>query len=235
MTVTEILYDFDLKFDRIASQSKADINIAEKIWLLNEAVYVLLKQRYGVVPGGIGFEGSQKRIDDLSPIHIKFPLQPALVPVNLDGIYEVNLSTLKFPYLFLTRVYAKVNGCTAEVPLSPVENDDMSDARKNPFITKDDFIPINLGRSSTGTNSSIYIYPSSDVVDTVYIEYLKHPDKIHSGNYVYIDGVTYPESNTDLPEHLHSKIVDVAVEIAAGITDNAKYQQLKTIKAFEYK
>lgn len=235
MTVTEILFDFDLKFDRIASQSKADINIAEKIWLLNEARWVLLNQAYGISNQFVAaFEQNQKRIDDLSNLHIKYPVQPALIPIVIDNIYEVPLSNLKYPYLFLTRAYAKVNGCDNIVPLSPVENDDLSNAVDNPFITKKDFIPVNFGRGTTEDKPSLFIYPTTDVVDKVYIEYMKHPQRIQSDKYTYIDGIVYPETNTDLPEHLHPKLVDIAVDIAAGITDNAKYQQFKSLKKFEY-
>lgn len=49
-----------------------------------------------------GFEQSQKRIDDLGSLVVKFPNQPGIVPTNPSvGVYELPLINLSFSYLYL--------------------------------------------------------------------------------------------------------------------------------------
>ena len=52
------------------------------------------------------------------------------------------------------------------------------------------------------------------------------------GGYVYIDGVTYLQTDCDLPEILHTEIVDMAVNIAAGIIENPNYARTTAEKLF---
>lgn len=111
-TIEEMHYDFRLKCDRVDSLSQQDFNPAEIDWFLNEAQELVIKNKYSINNVyRAGLEHTQKRIDDLSSILIKYPEQPDIEPVIEDGIAELELSRLKYPYLHLVRLHAYVNDC----------------------------------------------------------------------------------------------------------------------------
>lgn len=100
--------------------------------------------------------------------------------------------------------------------------------------SNEDEVIYNFGRSSTGSSSSMYIYPSTlESIDSLLFNYIKYPVRINLGGYIYIDGNTYPTQDCELPQHIHPEIVDIAVEIAAGIIEHPEYVQLKAQKAFK--
>ena len=240
MDIVSMHYDFDLKYDRVTSQYRQDFNKAEKDWLLNEAQYVILKQRYGLHNGyQSGFESIQKRIDDLSSIHIKHPYQPYvdLIYHDDENIYELPLASLQEEYwIFTSRGKVKVtdDNCEYTAKLILVQNDDLNYAEDDPFNNSNhEEILINFGKSSSGTGSSIYFYPGNLTLTKAYIEYLKKPNRMNYGGYVYIDGITYTQTNCELPDMLHNEIVDIAVNIAAGIIENPNYARLTAEKVFK--
>jgi hypothetical protein len=242
MTVLEQHFDFDLKLDKIATQTKRDFSVAEVDWLLNEAQNVIIKRYYqGTNTTGTAFETTQKRIDDLSSLLIKYPIQPELIPTILDNnIYEINLSTLAYPYWIFAsgQVKVLVNDCVKLADLKLISHDDFSDPLKDPFNKSDKSeILFNFGRASNiSTNdfsrSSIYIYPDTMQIISVRLNYLKKPSRINYGGYAYIDGIVYPQQNCELPDLIHTELVDIAVQIAAGIIESPEYMQMKTQKVF---
>lgn len=235
-------FDFDLKIDKMASLSKADFTVAEKDWLLNEAQNVLVKTRYsGNNSSTTAFESTQKRIDDLSALSIKYPDQLELTPTLLSGnIYELNLASLEHPYWFFTRGQVWVNlpnSCTKLAVMKLIQQDDLNYILEDPFNSSNPSeIIFNFGRASvptgTYTKSSIYLYPGTYTLGNVRLEYIRQPLRMNYGGYVYIDGITYSQQNCELPDHTHSELVDLAVQIAAGIIESPEYVQVKTQKLF---
>lgn len=63
------------------------------------------------------------------------------------------------------------------------------------------------------------------------IEYLKFPRRISGGDYTYIDGIQYTTQTSELPEHMHSELVDVAVELASSVIEDPNFLQIKKIQA----
>lgn len=237
MDVASLHYQFKLNKDRIDTLSNIDFRKSEIDWLLNEAQLIVVKTRFnGHNPKQVGFENTQKRVDDLAPLVIKYPLQPALVPTDSSGVYEVDLSSLAYTYLHYVSGYVDLvlaEDCTKQVNLKFIQHDDYRNAIRDPFNNaSSEFVPFNFGRASSGTGTSIYIYPDDYSITNVYIEYLKYPSRISYGNYVFIDGNTYPAATSELPEHLHPEIVDVACQIAALNIESPEYVQLKSQKVF---
>jgi hypothetical protein len=237
MNVNELHYQFKLNVDRVDSLSKPDFNRAEIDFFLNEAQLVFVKQRMSALsnPKGKGFESTQKRIDDLSTLVIKYPTQGPIVPTPHGALtYEVPFSSLAFPYYAL--ISAKVKGhtapdCLKTIQLKYVQHDDITEIYRDPFNSpSDEFIPYTIGRSSASSSSSIYFYtPVGFTPDEVYIEYVKYPSRISIGNYTYFDGVTYPAATSELPPHTHNEIVDIASQLAAMSMEDQAIQ-VKTAK-----
>lgn len=221
--------------DRIDSLSTEDFNAAQIDWLLNEAALIFTKTKFnGHSPRGRGFEADKKRVDDLSTLVIKYPLQPALVPTLDNGVYEVALSDLLYTYLhFISGSVDAVDedDCLTNVPLKFTQHDDYKDLLRDPFYSPSlEYIPFNYGRSSSSNGASLYIYPGEYTIPFVYLEYLKYPARVSLGTYTYIDGNIYPETTLDLPEHTHLEIVDIATQVAALSIENPEFIQLKNQK-----
>lgn len=231
MTAPELKYDFLLKKDRIQSLSTQNFNDAEIDWFLNEAQTVFLKQRLGTNnTKHASYETIQKRIDDLSNLHVKFPLQLPLPLTQHSTVYELDLASLTYSYFYLLRasVTLKDKDCIKNVPLRFTQTDDLSEVLKDPFNNpSDEFLPFNFGRASTGLNSSIYVYPGLYKPYAIQVEYVKTPTKISQGTYTYLDGVIYPELTSELSPNVHSELVDIAVHLAQiSLTQNTKEKLL---------
>lgn len=235
MQIAELHYAFKLAKDRIDTLANQDFNVVEIDWLLNEAQIVFTKNRFSEWNNKRrGFESNAKRIADLSALVVKNPLQPPITPTLDSGVYEVKLSDLLYPYLFFvsgTVDIVDANSCTTNVPLKFIQHDDYLYSFRDPFNSPSlEFIPYNFGLSSTGSGTSIYIYPGDYTISSVYVEYIKYPSRVSYGNYTYIDGVNYPQNTFELSEHTHQEIVDLACQIAALNIENPEYIQLKNQK-----
>lgn len=231
MDIKSMHYEFKLKLDRIDTLSNPDFNVAEIDWLLNEAQLLFVKQRFTQNNNQrSGFETTQKRIDDLSTLVVKYPEQSGITPLN----NSIDLSTLKFPYLFLLRgeVDVQLNpNCIKRVPLKYIQHDDLTEALKDPFTKSSlDYIIYTVGKTNNSNSSSIYLYSGDYTVTAVYPEYIKYPNRMSLGGYKFIDGVVTTTSNCELPEQVHSEIIDLAVQLASLNIQNPEYIQLKNAK-----
>lgn len=259
-------YDFDLKVDKVNSLQKRNFNQAQKDWLLHEAHWVFLKRNYGLSnPTREGFEVTEHRIQDLKNIHIKSPNpQVALVPTLLStGYYEVNLGNLTFEHFVTTRLRAKISMgvCEKIVSITVVQTDDLNDSMKDPFNKPswtNETVLATYGRSVT-PQVSIYnpegtgsLYLSTDgtyTLDEVYVDYIKHPNRIWVGTYDLTDNLrpkdafnTYvyqagvdTEVSSDLNVHVHPEIVDIAVALASEMIEDPNLTRLKQQKTITNK
>jgi hypothetical protein len=234
--IREIHYAFDLHLDRIASQSKPDLNVAEKDWFLNEAQLLLVKNFFqpSSNPKDQGFEVSERRVQDLATLVVKYPVQPAIIPIDLGGVSEVPLNSLLHPFLFLISAQASAtkDDCPYQIPLKFAQHDDLTEILRDPFNSPSlEALPYNVGMSSSNPlQQSLYIYPGLYTLSEVRIHYVRRPKRVSFGTYAYIDGIVYPEQSLEVPTHLRQQVVDLACQLAALATDNPEYVQLRTLK-----
>jgi len=234
-SIKELHYHFKLNMDRVDSLANPDLNPLEIDLLLNEAQLIFIKQRMGLNNSKkAGFETSQKRIDDLANLVVKYPLQPHMTPVEIStGLYEVDLTKTVLPYLFLVNAYALVEeskDCTRRVNLKFTQHDDFNETLRDPFNKASKVsIPYNFGRNSTNTGSSMYLY-TTQVVTSVALEYVKLPSKVSLGTYTYMDGLVYQANSFETAEHTHLEIVDIACQLAARNIENPEYISVRDQK-----
>ena len=162
MRIQEMHYKFDLWQDRVASNDRPDFMPWEKDDYINTAIWILIKERCGVMGQSVrGFETDEVRIDQLKTLHIKSPeLQPAITPIVLpNGRYEFRLNALGnninsqyFRYLFLTDGVIKIrkNGCTKNMGHTQWQIDDLKTAF-NASSWKWNRVLINFGKSTLQT------------------------------------------------------------------------------------
>lgn len=247
MTIQDIHYDFKVKIDKVDSLSKKNFLANEIDWIVNEAIKIFVKQRYGQNNlKRAGFESIQKRTDDLRTLQIKSPtaLQPGVVPVQHQGdIYEFRISDFKFPYQFLTRLTAKAkkDNCTKVIKVRQTQHDDLSTALDDEFF-KPDFVwgealAVEARTDETqDKKGSIYVYTDDFEIVEIYPEYLKEPNKVWIGTYNTRDGlhrIGDPPIECDLPTHTHNEIVDLAVAECSRIIEHPQFYQLRQQKLKE--
>ena len=234
MLIRQMHHEFNLTADRIASQDRPDFYPNEIDDYLNRAIKMWVRRKYGSDnPKKMGFETSQERISELMSLHINYPLQPAITPINKgNGIYEIKLNTLAFPYLFLTgaQVVISKGDCKHTVDHTMWQIDD----RKNTF-NEPNFdwrrVHANFSRNSTpGTaNNSLYslYFDTTDFqrvqqfnVDSVYLSYIKSPNRVCIGTYKHIDdtstGTTSAVVHCDIHEDFIDEIITLAAMLALG-------------------
>jgi hypothetical protein len=158
MRIDQMHYNFELELDRVASNDRPDFMPWEIDEYLNKAIWKFVKTRYGISQTKFGFETNQKRIDELSSLHIKSPeVQPPVIPINLgNGRWEVRLSSLGnnlngqyFRYLFLTaaEVVIRKGNCTKKIRHTSWQTDDRKLSLTEPSW-KWNRVLANFGRST---------------------------------------------------------------------------------------
>jgi hypothetical protein len=245
MTVQDMHYDFKFKLNKLDSSDYSNFQIPEIDWLLNESMWVFLKQKYGINNSKRqGFEVTQKRIDDLRNLVMKNVSLPGS-QVTLDPVsYE---ATLPHDYIFSIRLQADLSKESCSTVRKSVcvqtQHDDLSRVLKDPYYGPSfdwEEIPVVFGTTGDTVADSDKVFGYTDgtfVVDQFIMDYLRAPKKISfsegvlpQGEYKYPDGsVTDVNQNCELPDHTHNEIVDLAVQIAAGNIDHPGYQ-LKAVK-----
>lgn len=230
MNIREAHFAFKIAFDRIDSLSTPDFNQAEVDAFLNEAQLIFIKRRYGKLsnPKRKGFEETQKRTDDLSTVSISYPLEPAIVPTEIQNlIYKVSTDNFTYPYMFLTGIRGVSDDADcSNIQFKQIRMEELADKLLSPFSGNTAYYMLSRGDND---EAAIYFHASKKIKE-VYVSYIKHPSKVSTGNYIHLDGVVYPENSFELPTHTHPEIVDIAAELAALSIQDPAYINTKNQK-----
>lgn len=234
-------YNFKLRYNKIDSQHKKDLNPAEIDEILNDAIKIWTENQYsGNNITKQGAEIVQQKIDNLSSLLVQFPIQPAITSTLVtEGVYEFPLSTTKgliYPYLHLMRPYGKITGCSEKVKIEVVQHDDLSFVLDDPFRRPSNGffkrLVATFGKSSIpGIESSFFVYTNGFTIDSLYPEYYKKPNIVSIGGYKDINNVTKAKVECDLPEPYHTQIIDIAVQEASRILGDVQSFQLDSQKS----
>lgn len=228
MQIELMHYNFKRKYDKIDSQDRRDLTDGEIDEFLNEAIINFVETRYsGNNAKQLGFEVTQQRIDDLSTLVVK---SEVLTPYsNSSGVYEFRLSQLTQPYMHFLRANVNTSDCSDPISLQYIQHDDLdyvlSNAQRRPSLKWKRAVA-SFGRSDNKI-SSIYIYTGEEfTIDSITIDYLKMPSEVTIGGYNDINGSTKTKTECDLPDNVHNQIIDIAVGLAAGVTENILMQKI---------
>jgi hypothetical protein len=237
MTVQEMHYDFKLKFNKLDSQDYQNFQVPEIDWILNEGQMLFLKQRYGVTnTKQTGFEGTQKRIDDLRNLVMKGISLPGSASVSTNS----TKAALPSDYFFSLRVEAVAlkQGCGQKNLICRVtQHDDLSNSLNDPYYNPSyewGEVPITFGTDSSAVADANHIFGYDDGSFNILsftLDYLRTPRRIAfptgvpGGTYNYPGAVAVTvDQNCELAEHTHNEIVDLAVQIAAGDVEHPGLQ-----------
>lgn len=223
MNAREMHYDFKQKLNKIDSQKYRNLLVPEIDWKLNEAQEVFVKMvaepRFASL---IGFESSQRTIDDIRTIVVDQNLSngTCIVPTIYDtGKY---LAPLPDDYWFhvKSRVIASKGVCLNKRLDTKIRQHD-DEHERSPFDESSfEWREVNIEFNRDGI---VIFTDGSFTVQQFCLSYIKVPRMIHNaqdfqgGQYRTLTGTILTGSqDCELPPKTHREVVDIAVLIATG-------------------
>jgi hypothetical protein len=230
MTVQEMHYDFKMKLNKIDSEQYRNLRVPEIDWLLNEAQEFFIKSvAFPRVPNYLGFETSQRTIDDIRTIVVENKqLEKDLI--NSEDRQKVFVLPTDYMFYISAKVTVSKAQCgLKEVRLLIKQHDDKFE--ESPFDNSSfEWGDINATFDSKGLR--VYSDGTFDV-ENVKLNYIKEPAYIHNasdfkpeGQYKSLKtGLNLTgRQNCELPNQTHREIVDIAVMLASSNLDMQNIQ-----------
>jgi hypothetical protein len=219
MTIQEMHTAFNQGLQRINANAYDFMLSAEIDYWLNRAQERFIKDR-AFITGDvkrIGFEGNQKRLDDIRTLIVQdftdaFPVQEGAQWVQTD---------LPADYLYLVNVRADIhlNRCAqvtasdaAEVvPVRVVDNSEVHTMNRNPFAKSQIDSPL-----CTISENDIRVYQDGEsfILKGILADYIRIPEDVDLSL----------SQDCELAEHTHQEIVDIAVKNVLEAIESPRYQ-----------
>jgi len=221
MTIKDMHYDFKKKLNKIDSQQNRNLLIPEIDWALNEAQELFVKMiAQPRIKSYLGFEMSQRSIDDIRTIVVK---NNCLNIIN-------NTATLPSNYWHFVKGRVEMSKGTCsnvkgkfhlrqhddEFEESPFDNSNFEWRTVNGLFYE--------GGIKVHTDGTF-------TVNKLCVDYIRKTNYIHNavdfrgGTYKLPSGTILTGSvNSELPEHTHREIVDIAVLIVTGEIQSPDYE-----------
>lgn len=218
MTVQEQHIDFKRKLNKVDSQNYRNFRPEEIDLYLNEGQDLFIKKRIGINNVyQTGFETTQKRIEDLRDIHVKWEeanIIPLVTAVDSTK-FKFDLTDLDPDYLYLTRVsfLATKAGCDNRVISGiKVETDDLNSVLGSEFYSPSfewEEVPY------VYTGDFIYVYTDGTfAISELQIDYIKRPRRIvNASAVIQTDLGTFPSGFGYLDPNGLALLADVDCEL----------------------
>lgn len=227
MTAGEMKDLFLILYDKITNLAAPGYTDAEISDFLNKAQLQFVKRRYSEKGNQYqeGFEETEKRRKDLAQLtrNLEAPLSSDQTGASPNGYFY----DLPEGYLYTLREEATIvstDECIDgnRINIKPITHDEYSINLLNPFKKPDKTVVWRLDFSNVGavisptvtTKRHELVTDGNYTIGTYHVRYLHIPANIDIIN----------DIGSELDPSVHDELVDIAVRIAAGITDPATYQ-----------
>jgi len=214
-------YDFKTKLNKIDSQQYRNLRIPEIDWKLNEAYELFVKMvAKPRLRNKLGFETSQRNIDDIRTIVVKDYCSPvvdgvATLPDNYwhfisgDAIMDKN-NCVGF------KGTVRIRQHDDEFENSPFDNSSFEWREVNGVFYEEG---VKLFTDGTFTNRDFCMNYIKK------LQYIHNAEDFRSGSYRLPSGILLSGSvDCELPEQTHREIVDIAVALASSELQNPDHQ-----------
>lgn len=221
MTVKDMHYDFKKKLNKIDSQQYKNLLVPEIDWVLNEAQSIFIDMvAEPRIKTYLGFEKSQKNIDDIRTI------------VITDYCSDVinNIVTLPEDYKYFIKGKVRISKGDCEGIFATFKVRTHDDDFENSVFDSSSF----EWREVNGlfNTQGIKLFDDGTFTNNEFcLSYIKKPAYIHNAEDFRNNSYTLPSGtlltgfqNCELPEHTHREIVDIAVLITTGELQIPDYQ-----------
>jgi len=236
IAVTELLYKLDMRLNKLSSNDFQSIPLENKVLALNEGQIKLVKKKLD--PNntlGIGLDGFKKRYEDVQNLAVPFEKMGVQKTDETHTSYQADINTLKYEYFIPLEMYAECSrgNCTNRTIYIErvIRHGDLFTMMAN-----NHFVPSFLYQETMAIISSnnIIVYsndPAGDfVVDNIYLNYLRYPQKIDFEGYIHFDGTPSSTQDCELVEYLADELLDLTVLELAMDTGNIPVVQYDQIR-----
>ena len=227
MNIKEMQYDIKFKLNKVDSQQYRNLRIPELDWVINEAYEIFVKSvAEPRTSNYLGFETSQRTIDDIRTIVVN---DKNIIPTKLDNkTYVLSLPQDYMFYISASVVITKKN-CSDRIARAIIrQHDDRFEI--SPFDDSSfEWKEINIRFYEEG----IKLFTDGTFeIKEVRLNYIRKHAYIHNaqdflptGSYKLPSGTVLTGiQNSELPEHTHREIVDIAVLILTNNLELPTYQ-----------
>lgn len=232
--IQELMYDIDLKLNKVGTNEHQNISTEDKIIALNDAHINLVKTKFsGNNLYKIGLDGFQKRFNDLEVLIVK---DQALDLVNDNtplNSWSADLSLLCPKYMLgipgSEYVLADKGGCSNRyLEVLQIRHGDV-----NRTLGNSNTSPSFEFQQIPGTLSEHHYQIFTDGSFTpkkFHLSYVKYPVKVDFQGYYHFDGTPSTTVDSELPYYLKDELVDIAVRNLALSTENQGAVQASQIR-----
>lgn len=232
--VIELLYDIDLKLNKIGSNEHQGIELENKIIALNDAQINLIKTKFSennVYKSGL--DSFQKRYNDLEKLIEKDKFLPLTNDNSPLKSFSCNLDLLKPQYMLgipgSEYVLADKGSCTNRVlVVNQTKHGDIHTTLRN-SNTAPSFEYEEVPGTITGHRWQIFT-DGTFTPKRIHLWYVRYPQKVDMEGYYHFDGKPSTTVNSELPYYLKEELVDIAVRALALSTENQNAVQASQIK-----
>lgn len=232
--VQELLYDIDLKLNKIGSNEHQGIELENKLIALNDAQINLVKTKFSENNiYKMGIDSFQKRYNDLEILvesNQELDLKSDNTPLKS---YSADLSSLNPKYML-------------GIPGSEYVLADKGSCKNHPLVVQQvKHGNIHVVLNNTNTSPSFEYQEIPGVIsghkfqvytdgtfspNKLHLWYVRYPKKVDYEGYTHLDGTSSTTENSELPYYLKEEIVDLAVRNLAMATENQNAVQYSQIK-----
>lgn len=234
MDTPTLVYKYQLELDKLDSQDYRDLPLPTKLQLLNKGILIYVKEVYGLDNKyNLGFEGNEKRIDDLQVLVEKQEGDISYVSNSSeDNSFYADFSSLvpnKYLHLIRSFSYADKGSCTDRVLYDQLSTHDelnevLPDPNSNGSFEWQE-LPIIL------SNNKIFAYSDGTFTPKrLHMEYLKYPTKIDIIGYTHINGDASTNKDSELQDYVLEDIISATAQLTKIILGDVMGTQLSNIK-----
>lgn len=221
--VVDLLYDVDLKLNKVATGKHQEIPLEDKIIALNDAQIQLIKQKIDTNNiFRLGLDAFKKRYDDLENLVVPHvALSVTKDTTSKLNKYNTPLESLVPAYMFYIDSYFLCDKGPCKdhvVTTNRIKHADihvvLANANTNPSFEYQE-APV------TVSDHILEFYTDNTFTPTeAYVSYLRYPTMVDFTGYIHFDGTPSTTVNSEMNFYLKDEIVDLAVQELALITEN---------------
>ena len=232
--VKELLYDIDLKLNKIGSNEHQGIELENKIIALNDAQINLIKTKFSgnnVLKAGL--DALQKIYNDIEVLIEKDKFLPITDDHTPLKSWSCNLNLLKPDYMLgipgSEYILADKNNCKNNIcVVNQIRHGDINTILNN-TNTSTSFEYQEVPGTITGHRWQIFT-DGTFTPKKFYLWYIRYPKKIDYEGYEHFNGAPSVIVNSELPYYLKEELVDITVRNLALSTENQNAVQASNFK-----
>ena len=232
--IKEILYDIDLKLNKIGSNEHQNIELENKIIAVNDAQINLIKSKISennVLKTGL--DGNQKRYNDLESLIEKDKFLPLVDDKTPLHSWSANLDLLKPEYMLGIPGSEYILANKGECKNNPLVISQVRHGDINTVLRNSNTSPSFEFQEVPGliTGHRVQIFTDGTFTPTkLHLMYIRYPKKVDFEGYTHFNGALSVIINSELPYYLKEELVDIAVRQLALATENLGAVQASQIK-----